>query len=206
MKSGILSALVKVDLNTIREMSDGNLYIALLITLVIMIIQNVFTIIPLILVISLNISLFGLFNGYLWSWITSVIGGVAVFLMSRYWFQDLLLKHLNPKYQKWSAVENKGYLFVFLGRIFPFAPTSLINILAGISTVSLGKFILGTITGNMIYFFILSLFVHGFFSIQFENNITIVLCVVILLLALILWRFKSKRSRKRGKGTDLGRL
>ncbi|WP_307397663.1 TVP38/TMEM64 family protein [Paenibacillus anaericanus] len=170
-----------------------------------MVVQNLFTIIPLILVISVNISLFGFVNGYLWSWVSSVIGGILAFLMARYWFQDLLLKHLNPKYQKWTKVENKGFLFVFLGRVFPFAPTSLINIAAGVSAVPLRPFIIGTITGNMIFFFAISLIVKGLWSVQLENNILLILGAVIVILALILWRIRSKRiKRTRGETSEFG--
>ncbi|MEK4510742.1 TVP38/TMEM64 family protein [Paenibacillus sp. FSL K6-2524] len=204
-KSDGFSTLLQVDLNQIRKMSNGNLFLILLIMLGIMVVQNLFTIIPLILVISVNISLFGFVNGYLWSWVSSVIGGILAFLMARYWFQDLLLKHLNPKYQKWTKVENKGFLFVFLGRVFPFAPTSLINIAAGVSAVPLRPFIIGTITGNMIFFFAISLIVKGLWSVQLENNVLLILGAVIVLLVLILWRIRSKRiKRTRGETSEFG--
>ncbi|RUT47433.1 TVP38/TMEM64 family protein [Paenibacillus anaericanus] len=204
-KSDGFSTLLQVDLNQIRKMSNGNLFLILLIMLGIMVVQNLFTIIPLILVISVNISLFGFVNGYLWSWVSSVIGGILAFLMARYWFQDLLLKHLNPKYQKWTKVENKGFLFVFLGRVFPFAPTSLINIAAGVSAVPLRPFIIGTITGNMIFFFAISLIVKGLWSVQLENNVLLILGAIIVLLVLILWRIRSKRiKRTRGETSEFG--
>lgn len=200
-KSGSFSALLQVDLNQIREMSNGNLFLILLIMLGIMIVQNLFTIIPLFLVISVNISLFGFVNGYLWSWISSVIGGTLAFLMARYWFQDLLVKLLKPKYKNWTKVENKGFLFVFIGRIFPFAPTSLINIAAGVSAVPLRPFVLGTITGNMIFFFAISLIVKGLWSAKLENNVLLILGAVIVILALILWRIRSKRIKRIKDGT-----
>lgn len=204
-KSDSFWTLLQVDLNQIREMSNGNLFLILLIMLGIMVVQNLFTIIPLILVISVNISLFGFVNGYLWSWVSSVIGGILAFLMARYWFQDLLIKHLNPKYQKWTKVENKGFLFVFLGRVFPFAPTSLINIAAGVSAVPLRPFIIGTITGNMIFFFAISLIVKGLWSVQLENNVLLILGAVIVILTLILWRIRSKRiKRTMGETSEFG--
>src|SRR3954453_1845532 len=88
-----------------------NLFFTLIITLIIMIIQNTFTVIPLILVITVNYTLFGFVNGFLWSWFTSIVGAAITFMGSRYLFQDWVLKKANTELI--TKIEKNGLLFVF---------------------------------------------------------------------------------------------
>ncbi|MFC6601848.1 TVP38/TMEM64 family protein [Ectobacillus funiculus] len=116
-----------------------------------MIIQNAFTIIPLLGLITINVALFGFFNGFLWSWFTSIIAAIIIFMSVRYCFQDWVLKKINPALV--TKVEQAGFMYVIQGRIFPFVPTSLVNIIAGLSSIRFTHFLLGTIIGNFVYFF-----------------------------------------------------
>src|SRR5690606_35752033 len=86
--------IMDVDLERIQELAQDNLFMILLITLGLAVLQNMLTVIPLILLISLNISLFGLMNGYLWSWLTSIIGASIAFVIYRFWLQDYIVKKL----------------------------------------------------------------------------------------------------------------
>ena len=52
----------------IDTMINENIFFILSITLLIMSIQNIFTVIPLILVLTVNYTLFGFLYGFLWSW------------------------------------------------------------------------------------------------------------------------------------------
>lgn len=45
---------------------------------------------PLALVVTLNVWIFSLFEGFMWSWVTSIIGSFVAFLLYRYWFQGLV--------------------------------------------------------------------------------------------------------------------
>lgn len=121
------------DIETITSLLGENIYYTLGITLIIMIIQNSFTIIPLILVISLNIALYGFYYGFLWSWITSIISSIIVFLGIRIGFQDWLLKKIKPEIV--NIGEKHGFLYVLQARVIPFIPTSIINITAGLSAI-----------------------------------------------------------------------
>jgi uncharacterized membrane protein YdjX (TVP38/TMEM64 family) len=57
-----------------------------------MVIQNSFTIIPLIIIITINYALFGFFNGLIWSWFTSIIAAGIWFICSRFFLNDLVQK------------------------------------------------------------------------------------------------------------------
>lgn len=195
INSELPSLLIKGDLSAIREFSKGNMDMLLLLTLLLMIVQNMFTIIPLLLLISINVSLFGFLYGYLWSWITSIVAGVLAFLMARYWFQELLMRKLNDRIK--GKIQQNGFAYVFVGRIFPFVPTSLINITAGVSTISLSHFTISTLLGNMIYMFVLSLIPLGILSLQLENYVYAILVVLFILGFVAAKLIRRKRKRKK---------
>ena len=73
----------------ILELAHNNLTIVILIMILLMFLQNLFTFIPLILVITINIALFGFWRGYLFSTFSSVIGSTSIFLSIRYFFANL---------------------------------------------------------------------------------------------------------------------
>jgi len=188
----IIMLLVNQDVVAIEAFLDNNLLYAYLFLLVIMIIQNSFTVFPLLLVISINISLFGFTNGFLWSWVSSVIAAILVFYGVRYLFQARLIDKFKP--QLLEKIDANGFAYVFQARIFPLVPTSFINILAGLSTVRFWPFLFATAIGNFIYFFILSLIPAGVLSDQFDETI---IWVVLVSAILLYYLVKLVRKRRR---------
>ena len=146
--------------------------------------QNLFTFIPLILVITINIALFGFWKGYFYSCFCSVIGSTAIFLSIRYLFPTLFSSTKLQKYEQ--KVEKNGFLFVLSGRILPFLPTNLINIISGLSSMKLSHFIFATTLGNMIYGFVLASVSLGMLTISNHNNLLFLLIIGILLIILLI--------------------
>lgn len=163
-------------------------------TFIIMVIQNSFTVIPLIIIITINYALFGFFNGLIWSWLTSIIAAGIWFYGSRYFFNDWVQKKANPDLL--SKMEKNGLLFVFQARIIPFVPTSLINILSGLSSITFRHFIIGTMFGNIIFFFVLSLIPAGLMEGNMEQNI-ILGVAFILVGSIVFYRLKKKQKRSK---------
>jgi uncharacterized membrane protein YdjX (TVP38/TMEM64 family) len=163
-------------------------------TFIIMVIQNSFTIIPLIIIITINYALFGFFNGLIWSWFTSIIAAGIWFFGSRYFFNDWVQKKTNPELL--SKMEQNGLLFVFQARIIPFVPTSLINILSGLSSIKFKHFLIGTMFGNLIFFFVLSLIPAGLMEGSMEQNILLGIALV-LVGGVVLFRVKKKQKRRK---------
>ena len=118
----IILLLVDQDVDAIQGFLDTRLLYAYLSMLVIMIIQNSFTVFPLVLVITINISLFGYANGFLWSWFSSVIAAILVFYGVRYLFQEILIDKFKPELLE--KIDANGFAYVFQARIFPLVPTS----------------------------------------------------------------------------------
>lgn len=194
LNTELFQSLRSGDIDTILQTLTASTFDKFFITFIIMVIQNSFTIIPLILIISINYALFGFFNGLLWSWFTSIIGAAIWFYGSRYFFHDWVQRKTNPDLL--ARMENNGFLFVFQARIIPFVPTSLINIIGGLSTIRFKHFIIGTIAGNFIFFFVLSLIPAGLMSGNADNYI--LLSITLLLLGFVIF-FRVKKKGKRMK-------
>ncbi|MEC1397084.1 TVP38/TMEM64 family protein [Peribacillus simplex] len=182
----------KSDLDSVIGILKENLLLTFIVTFVLMFVQNSFTIIPLILLLTINVTIFGFIYGYLWSWFTSVVASGFIFYAVRNWFQELLLKKIGEKWQE-TVVEH-GFMYVFTGRIFPLIPTSLINLAAGVSTVTFKDFLLATALGNLIYFFFLSLIPYGLLSVEMNQYTLVALALLTLLFFIIYKRAKKKKK------------
>ncbi len=188
-----MSVLLSGDIDALKDLSHGSLWLLLLFTLLLMTIQNLFTIIPLILLISINVSLLGFAGGFIWSWLISIIGATISFFITRYWFQDFFSKYVNNEWE--SKIEENGFGVVFVGRVMPFMPTSVVNIAAAISSVRFMKFFYGTVLGNLIYFFILSAISLGILSIPWENSLYAVSAAFALFVILVIRKRRKKGGR-----------
>lgn len=183
-KSGISVSDLSPQL--ILELAHNNILIVVLIMLLLMTLQNLFTFIPLILVITVNITLFGFWRGYLFSSLSSVIGSTSIFLSIRYFFSGLFSLEKLKKYEQ--KIEKSGFLFVLSGRILPFLPTNLINIVAGLSKMKISHFISATAIGNMAYGLVLASISLGVLSFSQQHR-QIFYGILIVIACLFIWRF-----------------
>ena len=192
MNRQIITLLVNQDIEATQDFLDDNMLHAVVFMLVIMILQNSFTVFPLLLVISINITLFGFINGFLWSWISSIIAAIAVFYSVRYLFQERLIEKFKPELLK--KIDANGFSYVFQARVFPLVPTSLVNILGGLSTVRIWPFILATTIGNFLFFFALALIPAGLLSEELDETL-----IWVVLIGAILAYYLFKLVRKKRK-------
>ncbi|WP_052948637.1 TVP38/TMEM64 family protein [Mesobacillus campisalis] len=188
----VFSLFLSGDLEGIRSSLKGNEGYTYLFMLLIMVIQNAFTVIPLLLVITVNITLFGFVDGFIWSWLTSIFASIVIYLSVKYLFQNWLNEKFNSDLV--ARLEREGFAYVFQARIFPFVPTSLVNILAGLSSVRFNHFLFATIFGNFLYFFVLALIPAGLLSAEFDEY---VLGILVLLFFALFFGFKKVYNRKR---------
>ena len=188
-KSGI--TISDLSPETILTIAHHNTFLVLIIMLIIMTLQNLFTFIPLILVITINIALFGFWKGYFYSCFCSVIGSTAIFLSIRYLFPNILSATKLLKYEQ--KVEKNGFLFVLTGRIFPFLPTNLINIVSGLSSMKISHFIFATTIGNMIYGFVLASASFSLLTISNRNHLVFIIIGILLMIFLV--RVIKKRQK-----------
>ena len=138
----------------IRTITNNNILLILFVMFGIMFLQNLLNLIPIILVMSANIALFGLWKGFLFSLLCSVIASTIIFIIFRYVFKDFKAPSKFDGYR--DKIEKNGFLYVLIARLIPIMPTNIINMVSGVSSIKLSHYILATAIGNGIYALIIS--------------------------------------------------
>lgn len=115
---------------------------------------------PLLVIVAANANIFGLWLGFLFSWIGVSIGAVCVFWLSRKLGHNVKARierrfPRSERFFKW--VDRKGFTPLFLLACFPFSPSSLINIVSGLSTVPFRTFVIATVLGKAVMILSISL-------------------------------------------------
>jgi len=114
---------------------------------------------PLFVFVMANSGAYGLFKGFLYSWIGSSVGMIVVFLIIRKFedkriFQKLRADRRVKTVTSWVERNGFGPLFILL--CFPFSPSALINLVAGLSKVRIQQFILAVLLGKTVMVFSVS--------------------------------------------------
>jgi len=115
---------------------------------------------PLMLIIAANANIYGLGIGFLLSWAGVTTGAVCLFWICRKlggrvkaWAQRRYPK--TERFFNW--IERKGFTPLFLLACFPFSPSFVITVLAGLSKVPFSTFIIATALGKAVMIFSISL-------------------------------------------------
>src|SRR5690625_3566922 len=98
---------------------------------------------PLVMFVLANVAVYGFVKGFLYSWIGSTLGSVTVFLMIRYLGRKSLFQRISHNKQVLkvtSWVERHGFGLLFILLCFPFSPSSVINVVAGLSKLGFWQF------------------------------------------------------------------
>jgi len=117
-------------------------------------------ILPLILFVAVNANVYGLWLGFLYSWLGVSGGAVLVFLLSRRIgrrFGAWLQRRYPATSRFFHWIEQKGFTPIFLLACFPFSPSALVNIAAGLSTVPFHTFLTAILLGKAVMIFMVSL-------------------------------------------------
>jgi uncharacterized membrane protein YdjX (TVP38/TMEM64 family) len=105
-------------------------------------------IIPLSLLAILSGALYGLLEGFLLSAAGINFGALIAFLLSRYAYRinidDWESRHLSIQHLD-KEIAKRGWIFVLLLRLSPIAPYSLASYAFGLTRISMGAFMLGSI-------------------------------------------------------------
>lgn len=188
-----LISLASGDEEAFERLMENSVGVFLLLTLTLMIVQNLLTVIPVIALIVLNVAVLGYWNGLLWSWVSSIIGSTAAFLASRYWFQDLFRKQVKQAVQE--KIERNGFWYILGGRLIPVLPSCVINIAGGLSSIRLRHFLYATMIGNLAYFSVVVLAQLGIMSLNGWEDWLLVAMVALLAAGVAFWRRRNRKTR-----------
>jgi uncharacterized membrane protein YdjX (TVP38/TMEM64 family) len=114
---------------------------------------------PLVIFVMANASAFGLWLGFLYSWLGSCLGALMLFLLIRKYGQKRVFSFLSkhPKVQKlMDWVDRHGFGPLFLLLCFPFTPSVVVNVVAAFSKISIYQYMLAVAIGKMVMIFTIS--------------------------------------------------
>ncbi|WP_442599115.1 TVP38/TMEM64 family protein [Neobacillus sp. D3-1R] len=161
---------------------------------------------PLFLFIMANASAFGLWVGFLYSWIGACAGAFIVFIVFRKYgqkrFFSFLQRHSQvQKLMGWVERHGFGPLFILL--CFPFTPSAVVNIVAGLSKINTAQYMLAVLSGKMVMIFIISFIGYDIRSLITQPLRTAIVAVVIFLLWYIGKRIELRLNSKSKKNHQL---
>ncbi|MFJ7735936.1 TVP38/TMEM64 family protein [Lysinibacillus sp. NPDC097287] len=140
---------------------------------------------PLVVFVVANASAFGLWLGFLLSWLGSVAGSYAVFLIVRHFGKHPKLRFLTggKKVQrliKWVDMNGISPLFVLL--CFPFTPSVLVNIVAGLSHIRKEFYLIVLLAGKFVMIFGMSVLGYDLKALLTSPVRLVIAAVAILIL------------------------
>lgn len=118
---------------------------------------------PTIVIVGVNAATYGLWLGFLYSWIGMVAGCVTTFLIVRRIGRSRFVERWaqKPRVQKsmvWIRRNSFGYVFVL--SLFPVGPFVVINMAAAIARMPLRSFVIAILFGKAVMVFSVSVIGH----------------------------------------------
>ncbi|MEH7343555.1 TVP38/TMEM64 family protein [Bacillus sp. JJ1532] len=160
---------------------------------------------PLFLFVMANANAFGLWLGFLFSWIGATIGALLVFILVRKYGQRRVLRMLkrHSQVQKLMAwVERHGFGPLFILLCFPFTPSAVVNIVAGLSKISIAQYMLAVLTGKLVMIFTISFIGSDIKSLVTQPIRSAIVGVIIFILWYVGKRIEIKMNLKMEKERD----
>jgi len=111
---------------------------------------------PLIVFVLVNGAAYGPLEGFLWSWLGTSFGSILVFFIIRKLGNRKILRAVRNNRQVHKVTnwfERHGFGPLFLLMCFPFSPSSVINVVSGLSKISTHQFILAVFFGKSVMIF-----------------------------------------------------
>ena len=154
---------------------------------------------PLFVFVFANASAYGLWYGFLLSWIGTSLGSYVVFLLIRKYGQARILRSLTKRkrvQQLIHWVEKNGFGPLFLFICFPFTPSALVNLVAGLSDMKKKHYLFTLLAGKFVMIFMISFIGYDLKALLTQPIRTAIVLVVIFLLWLIGKRLEVKLNKK----------
>lgn len=154
---------------------------------------------PLVVFIVANVTAYGLLYGFVLSWAGSVVGSYLVFLIIRKYGRARILNFLT-KHQRTSRlihwVERNGFGPLFLLLCFPFTPSAIVNVVAGLSNIRKSTYLTALILGKLIMIFVISFIGADIRALISQPIRTAIVAAVIALLWIVGKYFEKRLDKK----------
>jgi len=177
-----------------RDMADWIMSFgagAVLISIIVMIIQAIATPVPLFLVAGANGFIFGVAWGIVITLVGALLGSTVAFFLARFIARDYFYKRLARYMSKVNEMSSKsGARVVFLARLIPILPSSIVSYAAGLSKVSFTGFFIASVFGKLPEIVIYTVLGN---SLSRARGLTTKVTLAVVIISLILFSLQSKR-------------
>lgn len=164
---------------------------AVVVSILVMVVQTMFTPIPLFLVASANGYIFGLVWGSLVTLAGAMLGSTIAFYLARILARNYITSRLGRYMNNVQAMNQAGPRVVFLARLVPFIPSSVISYAAGLSRMSFAGFFLASILGKLPEIIVYTALGH---SLDRAESLLSKLTVVLLIISLVFFSWYRKKK------------
>lgn len=210
--------LFTIDLDRIRKMIEDNRFRELLNELLesyenlgplpgilLPFIEAFLSFLPLVVFVAANGAAYGLLKGFLYSWIGASAGAICVFLIvkklgDKRFFQWLKRNKQIIRVTNW--LDRHGFGPLFLLMCFPFSPSSVINIVAGLSHISIQQFILAVLLGKTVMIFTIAFVGDSIVSFA-QNPMRSIIVGIGILIFWLLGKYMEKRLHNKTKTGEM---
>lgn len=187
------------NLETLEEIMNTYKTFGPLIGILLPMLEAFLPFLPLVVFIVANVTAYGLLLGFILSWVGSVLGAYIVFLFVRRFGRARILKFIT-RHKRISRlihwVERNGFGPLFLLLCFPFTPSALVNVVAGLSNIRKSTYLMAVILGKFIMIFIVSFIGSDIRALVTEPVRTAIVAVVIVLLWGVGKYFEKRLDKK----------
>ena len=154
---------------------------------------------PLFVFVFANASAYGLWIGFLLSWAGTLVGSYLVFLLVRKYGRARFLRFMtkHERVQKlihWVETHGFGPLFLLL--CFPFTPSALVNLVAGLSNMKKNSYLWTLIAGKFVMILTISFIGYDIRALITQPIRTAIVVGVIILLWFIGKRVESRLNKR----------
>lgn len=162
-------------------------------------IESFLPFLPLFVFVFANSAAYGLWIGFILSWVGTVVGSYAVFLIIRKYGQSRILNFITrhkrvKKLILWVESNGFGPLFLFI--CFPFTPSALVNLVAGLSNMRKTYYLAILMAGKFVMIFMISFVGYDLKALLTQPIRSAIVGAVILILWLVGKYFEKRLNKK----------
>jgi uncharacterized membrane protein YdjX (TVP38/TMEM64 family) len=190
-------------IESLLESTSLSGFYVLILTVPLAIVQGILGIFPFSILIVLNISAMGLFDGLLTSWLMSILVANIVFLCCRSFFSEWFnrkIKRKEGRFEKWEKYfDLYGVWTLILLRTLPIIPNNVISLMASVSSIKPVPYFISSIIGNLSQIWLFGIISSSILMPNRDSKLMIGLYIVFCLVLIILFLISQFMLKDRGK-------
>lgn len=152
------------------------------VSIALMVIQSLVPFVPGLVITITNAWIFGWQYGAFYSWVGALLGATLDFGVARWYGRIVVERFVNSKYLDATDgfLKKHGLLAVFITRLTPIVPFKVVSYGAGLTTMSLWRFMLATAIGQAP-----AIILYSILGQNITHNIRITIAITSLLITII---------------------